>query len=233
MRKPLVIALAVVAICVAVIVWLQQSGTATDHPPAPAAAQRTSSTAVPSASAPAERITPPRHVQRLDPAARQQLAAQIAAARARARSSAAPTPRTPDVPADTTITLEQVSSTVQDALKEAIPILAECYAQGSSTQRTAAVQMIMISDPEVGTVIDTEAIRDGAGQPLASALDDCLRTTIESLGLPPLLVGGRLPLQYSFVFDGAGSVAEPVELGAVPVEPRDGGKRADPPVVPR
>ena len=61
--------------------------------------------------------------------------------------------------------------------------------------------MILTSDPEVGTVIDTQAIHDRAGQALPPALDDCLRTTMESLALPPLAAGGKLPLEYSFVFD--------------------------------
>ena len=92
------------------------------------------------------------------------------------------------------------------ALDAAIPILAECYtATGGRVDanaiKTAAVRMTMFSDPDVGTVIDTEAMEDPDGRPLARALDNCLRSTIESLALPPLEVGGKLPLEYSFRFD--------------------------------
>jgi len=42
---------------------------------------------------------------------------------------------------------------------------------------------------------------DGDGKPLPAKLDDCLRSSIEMLELPPLEVGGHLPLLDSFVFD--------------------------------
>ena len=67
--------------------------------------------------------------------------------------------------------------------------------------RTAVAQMTMTSDPELGTVIDTDAIKDENGQPLDPELDTCLRDTIDSLALPPLGPrAGKLPLQYSFRF---------------------------------
>ncbi len=101
---------------------------------------------------------------------------------------------------DPVIPLERVGTQAQDALRAAIPILAGCY-EGSAAPRTALAQMVMISDPELGTVIDTLGITDADGAPIAAALDDCLRTAIESLALPPLGVPGKLPLQYSFRFD--------------------------------
>ena len=61
--------------------------------------------------------------------------------------------------------------------------------------------MTMYSDPSIGTVFDTGAMTDGDGKPLPAKLDDCLRSSIERLELPPLEVGGHLPIQYSFVFD--------------------------------
>lgn len=150
-----------------------------------------------------------RRVRKLSPDDRRRLAEAIATARDRRRAAAraagggggAGTTAAPSLP-DDTITLEQVSGTLKTALADAIPLLADCYGDtGSSGRRTAAVTMVMTSEPEVGTVIDTSELRDEHDQPLPRELDDCLRTTIESLGLPPLEQGGRLPLKYSFVFD--------------------------------
>jgi hypothetical protein len=151
-----------------------------------------------------DRVEPTKHVRRLAVEDRRRLADQIAAARERARVSTSSSGGTPAT-GDDTITLDQVSKTVKQSLEEAIPILAECYAQGSGSAaisgKRAAVLMTMFSDPSVGTVIDTDSMKDPSGMPLEPKLDDCLRTTIESLGLPPLEQGGRLHLQYSFVFD--------------------------------
>lgn len=145
-------------------------------------------------------------MRRLAAADRKALGEQIAASRERWRASAAATGSAGARPAlDDTITLEQVSQDLLASMKEAIPILSECYAQAfgsdASTHRVAAVKMDMVSDPDLGTVIDTATMTDGAGQALDPKLDDCLRTTIESLALPPFDVGGRLKIQYSFSFD--------------------------------
>ena len=49
-------------------------------------------------------------------------------------------------------------------------------------------------------MIDTGLITDAGGQPLATALDTCMRDTIDSLALPPLGKGGHVDLQYTFRF---------------------------------
>lgn len=201
----LVIAAAVAA---AVVAWRgcdrgARTATEADHVAARAAG-----------GAPDEPATTPAHVgaadaaagpvttvRRLDRAQMQTLRAQLARARARARGQpAASAP--PALPADDRIPLEELGPEVADALRAAIPILAECYPRvGSDAPRTAAVQMTMVSDPELGMVIDTTELHDPDGQPLPRALDDCLRDTIESLALPPLDRAGHVELQYSFRFE--------------------------------
>jgi hypothetical protein len=42
---------------------------------------------------------------------------------------------------------------------------------------------------------------DADGSKLEPKLDDCLRTTMESLALPPFKVRGSLRVKYSFVFE--------------------------------
>ncbi|MEO8703479.1 MAG: hypothetical protein ABI867_25755 [Kofleriaceae bacterium] len=206
MRKSHVVVLAIIAaLAIAYSIWSRRSSTPAESAPIRDAGTGTTATATATAQSltDAATVIAIQHVRKLSPDERRRLADQITAARASARAAAAKTSGTAPS-ADDTIALEQVSGTVKTALEEAIPLLAECYARGSAGSaagKTAAVTMTLYSDPSIGTVIDTDAMKDLAGKPLEASLDDCLRTTIESLGLPPLGTGGHLPLQYSFVFD--------------------------------
>lgn len=202
------IGVVVAVLAVAIVVWVR--GGRDDDPAArPGSEQVSAERDAPVARTPTaepratdEEPHPAKHVRRLDAEQRRRLGERITAARERARAGSSANRPAGTHTTDDTIELAQVSSSVKTALEEAIPILAECYTAGSGVApATAAVTMTMFSDPTVGTVIDTDAMKDRDGKPLAPALDDCLRTTIESLELPPLEVGGRLPLQYSFVFD--------------------------------
>jgi len=204
MNRRVVLGLVLVCVAVAIALWLR-SRRGTEVPANPRTSGGSGAATAPAAGSGRPVKGPIQRVQRLGAEERKQLGAQIEAARERARvarsTSAAGGAGTGSAPVlDDTITVEQVGPKVQAAFKEAIPILAECYGN-QSAGATAAVQMTMISDPDLGSVIDTDAMLDGDGKPLAPELDDCLRTTIESLALPPLDVGGRLPLQYSFLFE--------------------------------
>ncbi len=139
-------------------------------------------------------------VHRLEPAQRKQLGAQIAAAIQKARTARPGVAGTPDQ--DPLIPLEQVGKPLQAGLNAAIPLLAKCYeTAGSAQAKIAAAQMTMISDPDLGTVIDTDQITKADGKPLAKELDDCLRDTIDSLELPPLGQPGKIKLEYTFKLD--------------------------------
>lgn len=147
-------------------------------------------------------------VKRLSPDERRQLGAQIAAARRRAaaaRAAAGPVdpagPIDPVDPADVVISLEDVGGPLRESLEAAIPLLAGCFEDHGAATREALARMTMTSDPDLGTVIDTELITGADGRPLPAALDECLRDRIDSLALPPLGAGGKLPLQYSFDFE--------------------------------
>jgi hypothetical protein len=137
-------------------------------------------------------------VRRLDKPAREALRAQIAAARAASSgsSSAADPARAPD----DTMTLE-LSSPLQETLKPTIPIVAECYADQPGL-REAVAQVMLTTDPVLGTVIDTTEITDANGEPLPPTVDACMRDTIDSLALPPLSERpGRLLVKYTFELD--------------------------------
>lgn len=200
MRTPVILGLIVAAVGVAIVMWLRSQDTAGPGArPAPGSGSTAVAGSAATGGAATPTVRPPQRVRRLGTEERRQLGERIAVARERVRagrtSAGGPAPALDD-----TIQLEQVGKTVQTALQEAIPILAECYGDKPSGA-TATVAMTMISDPDLGTVIDTDAMKDREGKPLGRELDDCLRTAIESLALPPLDVGGRLPLEYSFVFD--------------------------------
>ena len=104
-------------------------------------------------------------------------------------------------PGNTSHDLARASPTLKTALTEAIPFLAECYKTAPITQRRPAVQMTLTGDPDVGTLIDAGELRDQNGKPLDPELDNCLRTTLGSLELPPLPSANPVHIQYSFRFD--------------------------------
>jgi hypothetical protein len=201
MTKRVAIVLVVLAI-VAVAVWRFLPR---DEP-----RPRTTTQAEPAAQASGGATASPR-VRKLSHDERRELGDKIKAAIAKARAGNAASAgnaatatehpgSAPALPDEPTIPLEQVSEQLMAGLKEALPLVAECYKQYGSAKQAAAL-MTMISDPELGTVIDTEAITDRDGKPIASKLDECMRDTIDALALPPLGQPGKLKLQYTFRFD--------------------------------
>ena len=159
----------------------------------------------PGNSAAPSRTPEPTKVRRLTRDERRRLGEQLAAALAVARQGASTTASggtAAAAPADPIIPLEDAGPALQEALVESVALLAACYPQQpGSGARHATALMVMTSDPELGTVIDTDRVTDGDGTPLDPALATCLRDTIDTLALPPLAKLGKLPLQYTFTFD--------------------------------
>lgn len=175
-----------------------------------ASAARADEHAAGSASSDPGRDPPPAHgpirIHRLEPAERDQLAAKIAAARAAraARGSGTPSPA-PAIPDHIDeLDLEHAPVDLKDALDDSIPILSDCYRtlDGADARpgATAIVLMTLRGDPEIGTLVDPDQITDPDGKPLDPRLSDCLKTTLQSLELPPLRQDQELPIQYTFVF---------------------------------
>lgn len=161
-----------------------------------------------SASAPASRDSTAQssRVRKLSPEQRRELGDKIAAAVERVRAAQAATKTgtssgsAPALPEPPSIPLEEAAKPLQQALQDAIPLLADCFEQRAD--KRAAAMMTMTSDPELGTVIDTAAITDKDGKPLEPKVDECLRNAIDSLALPPLgAQAGLLKVQYTFRFD--------------------------------
>lgn len=186
---------------IALIVWWKWPHSA-GSPPAASGKAAIAATAPVGAAVTTDR---PDGVRRLDPVERRRLGEQIAASfkHARvARAAAAGSSARPVLDEDPVLTLEDLNQPVKDALQASIPLLAACYEKaGSAAPKNPLAIMTMVSDPELGTVIDNAAITDADGKPLEHSLDECLRDAIDSLALPPLGKPGKLPIQYTFHFD--------------------------------
>jgi hypothetical protein len=148
-------------------------------------------------------MRPPTHVTRLaGPSERSAIAERIAASRAaRARQPPPAPPSLPGTTPDPSHDLERASAQLKSTLEQAIPFLAACYQTAPITQRRPAVQMTLTGAPDVGTLIDAGTLRDQEGKPLDPDLESCLRTTLDSLELPPLDMADPLHIQYSFILD--------------------------------
>jgi len=195
-----VLGLAVVAaLAIGAWLWLRDRGDAAE----PAASAKTAEREPAGSTAPPAKPKAPAHVTKLTPDERKQIAERIAQAQAARGAHAAPErPSLPPADKLDTNDLDHIKTTMLAAMKEAIPFLAECYDKhGPKGQRTAAAFMTLTGDPDIGTVIDADQIADENGKPLDPKLDDCLRTTLQSLALPPLTEGDQVRVQYSFKFD--------------------------------
>jgi hypothetical protein len=200
------LALVILAVVIGVVGWrVGRPGEVPARPAATAAADSAAGaerSAPPTAPASPRALPPSPHLRRITPDERRQLAAQIAAARARRASSGSAAAGSADGAApERRIAVEQVSVPIKSALEEAIPILAECYARTGKRQPRPAVMMTLIGDPSVGTLIDATDMFDHEHKPLEPELDRCLRDAFATMQLPPLEEGDKLDLQYSFRFD--------------------------------
>ncbi len=202
MQKRNLIAPMIVAACVvALIVWQRRHP---DTPPAPPERPSQSAPAATKASAPPSTGKPASRVRRLGREERKQLGERITESlrRTHQRTSGATQPGSPPALADVPIlSLDDVVVQVKDALVDAVPLVAECYERLPPDQRKAAARMTMISDPDLGTVVDTKVITDGTGKPVEPSLDDCMRDVIDSLALPTLGQPGQLEVEFTFSDD--------------------------------
>lgn len=200
-RVGVLVALAVAGL--ALYIW--QRPRASTAASAPAAKTATPSTlrAVPSA-APAAAPAPVDKVTKLGSIdERRQLADRIAAAQAaRAATSAPPRPALPEPPPPSKAQLSK--ATIRDAMREVIPHLRDCYVTALPTLASTDVELTatihLTGDPDVGTLVDADALADKAGTPLPTAFDDCLRSTFMLMALPPLTEGSTLQVRYPFKF---------------------------------
>ena len=181
--------------------------------PAHSSAAADSKQPTPTATAPTP-TTPARpidHVTKLSPTEHQQLADRIAAAQQKRQASpstgaaAISAPERPHLPEAGSDEPAISKTQIRDAMREVIPIISECYQAAIPTLKepniSITAHIMLTGDPDVGTLIDADQILDEAGQPLPAKFDDCLRSTFQSLALPPLAEGDKLEVHYPFRFE--------------------------------
>jgi hypothetical protein len=154
---------------------------------------------------------PPRHVTRLASSEeRREVATEIAAAMkarhaadlAPASDPAPPPSAKPELP---TADAQTIVTPLREAMREALPVLAECYSKAlptlANSHLSVAAHVRLTGDPDVGTLIDADELHDDADKPLPADLDSCLRDTFQQLELPPLAEGDKIdvtvPLRFS------------------------------------
>jgi hypothetical protein len=197
-------AFAVAVVAASVIWYLRRDGSRTE-----AVAETVGEAAASNPSVPAPGAAVPKHVTKVSPDERRRLADRIAAAQSThlGAISAPERPKLPDVKMSSSDT-EGVRTSIRSAMREAIPILAECYDKalpklGEGTIEVRA-HMTLTGDPDVGTLIDADRLGDKDGKPLLAEFDDCLRSTFQTLALPPLVEGDKIEVTYPLVFSSHG-----------------------------
>ncbi|MBA3457963.1 MAG: hypothetical protein H0T42_33075 [Deltaproteobacteria bacterium] len=205
-RGSLVLAGVVGLTVVAIAVWSLRRG----DPESPVAAPPTVRPPAGSSVATAPSPRPPNRVTKVSAAERTEIAERIARAQA-SRAVAAPAgpalpaaaPAAPALPGETMKKPEDVTTHLLAAMDEVKPFLVECVSRHrEAIGPTASIKasLMLDGDPDVGTLISADKLRDLEGKALPAGFDDCVRDTMQSLQLPPLAEGSRFLVEYSFAF---------------------------------
>jgi RNA polymerase sigma-70 factor (ECF subfamily) len=217
--KKLVIT-AVIAVVAAGAIWHWYPRTPASA--APARATAATSNATPQAGAPAftapttPALPPPQHVRKLASTdERRELAARIATAQATRNAARAPrhsllgsADSTDQGSFGSDHEGEMDKDVIRGAMKEVLPYLADCYGQArATTLHTDHLEIhahfTLTGDPDIGTVIDANQLFDDDKQALPTKLDDCIRSTLQTLELPALGDGDTIEVDYPLIFSDA------------------------------
>jgi hypothetical protein len=191
---------AVVVVAAIALVWYLRR-------PSPTAAHATHA---PPAAQPTPASKPPQHATRITPEQRKQLAEQIATAQgthaqttSSAPAHAAPPRPTLPAPKLDPADSEGFKTSIRAAMKEVIPMLADCYDKAGSAvpaDLTVRAHLRLFGDPDIGTLVDAPSATDDHEAALPAGFDDCLRSTLQTIELPPLSEGDEVTVTYPFVF---------------------------------
>jgi RNA polymerase sigma-70 factor (ECF subfamily) len=158
---------------------------------------------------------PVQHVRQLASAERQQVADRIAAAqalRAKRKQAAMPAQSDQTLPSSSSPPHEgdMDKTVIRAAMQEVLPFLGDCYGEARGSTLDADhleihAKFRLTGDRDIGTVIDARQLVDDDGHALPAKLDDCLRSTLQTLELPPLGDGETVDVDYPLLFnDGSG-----------------------------
>jgi hypothetical protein len=96
---------------------------------------------------------------------------------------------------------EHVVSQMQSVFKQVKGYVAECVKQSGAEIKGFKAELSLTGDPDIGTLIDASALTGADGQSLPAQFDDCVRSIMQSLELPPMAVGDEFKVNYEFLFD--------------------------------
>lgn len=192
--------------------WLlaRSRGAGSANAPSPERADVASESASGVTLPPARPATAPpfERVVRLTPEQHHELVARIAAARAR-RTAAAAAPALPTegalgggtpapaLPA-TMATPQQVLEELQANLGEVKEYVAECVAKYGANVKRFKANLTLTGDPDIGSLIDATGLVGPDGAPVPAQLDDCVRSQLQTLALPPIKSGDGFSVSYDF-----------------------------------
>ena len=198
----------VVVVAGALVAWrLSGPGAPAPAPGTPALASSPVAAVAPTAlpAAPDASLAQPRaptaHVRQLALPDRQRLAEQIRAAHARRAAAALASPSSA---AASTGSASVEPETLMAAMRDVLPFLRACSPPVDGV--VVHAELTLTGDPDVGTLIDARQLFDAADHPLPAAFDACVRSTFQTLELPPLDAGEALAFTYTLEF-GPGSAA--------------------------
>jgi RNA polymerase sigma-70 factor (ECF subfamily) len=197
-----------VVLAIAGILLWQLHARDTAAPAAPAGSSAAISTTTAGGDATAHA---PAKVVKLAPDERRRVAERIATARASRHdgashsahaASSGPAPALPRE-GDPGAPIEK--ATIRDAMREVIPMLADCYGNALPSLNNRGIEIVaqlsLDGDPDVGTIVDAKQLSERDGPPLPAKLDDCMRSTLQTLELPPLAEGDHVEIHYPLVFN--------------------------------
>jgi hypothetical protein len=195
---------AVVVVAAIALVWYLR------HPSRTTAA-RPDVSAHPAGQPAGQPTKPPQHATRITPDQRRALADQIAAAQASrgtghgAGGAAVSAPARPTLPPRTLDPddTDGFRTTIRDAMHELIPMITDCYDKAGSglpDDITVRADLDLTGDPDIGTLVDANKTTDDHDAPLPAGFDDCLRSTLQTIELPPLAEGDHVKVTYPFEF---------------------------------
>lgn len=194
---------AVVVVAAIALVWYLRRPSETTAARAPAPTKT---------AEPAPAAKPPQHATRITPEQRRKLADQIATAQATRSTGTGTTggaavsaPARPTLPRPTLDpdNVDDFKTSIRAAMHEVIPMIAECYDKAGSSvpdELTVRAHLKLTGDPDIGTLVDAPSATDNHEAALPAAFDDCLRSTLQTIELPPLTEGNEVSVTYPFVF---------------------------------
>lgn len=215
-----IVVVAVVAVVAAGAIWKWYPRTPASAAPVSGGGSATASgdvTASGFATATTPPVGPTQHVRRLANAdERRELLATIAAAQAARKAARAPHHSSLGSAASNDHGSfgsghedDMDKDVIRGAMKEVVPYLADCYGEARASSTWSAdhlevrAHFTLTGDPDIGTVIDADQLFDGDNKALPSKLDDCMRSTLQSLVLPPLGDGDTIEVNYPLYFSDA------------------------------